>query len=169
MKALLLDADLPPALLIGVVTGLRSMTPLAAVSCAAQRGELDLRDTPFAFLASPAAASALLLLAAGELVADKLPLVPSRKSTVPFLGRIGIGALCGALLCAPRKRMGVGLVAGAVGAVLGTEAGYEFRTRLVKALGGTDFPVALLEDALAIGAAVKVVSKAVLVSAPSAR
>ena len=65
--------------------------------------------------------------------------------------------------------MRMGFVAGAVGAVLGTEAGDAFRTRLVKAVGGRDSPVALLEDALAIGAALKVVSKAVRFSAPSAQ
>ncbi|HEY0793879.1 MAG TPA: DUF4126 family protein [Chthoniobacterales bacterium] len=153
------DSDLPPALLIGVVTGLRSMTSLAAVSWAAQRGTLDLKATPFAFLAFPAATGVLGLLAAGELIADKLPIVPSRKAPLSFLGRVGIGALCGALLCAPTKRMGSGFLAGAAGAVLGTEVGYEFRARLVKAVGGMDFPVAFLEDALAIVTAVKVVSR----------
>jgi uncharacterized membrane protein len=159
MNATILDSELPTALLIGAVTGLRSMSSLAAVSWAAQRGVLDLKDTPFAFLASPATACSLSVLAIGELIADKLPIVPSRKSLVPFVGRIGIGGLCGALLCAPKNIMGLGFVAGAVGAVLGTEIGYEFRTRLVKAIGGTDFPVALLEDAFAIGGALKAVSK----------
>jgi uncharacterized membrane protein len=43
-----------------------------------------------------------------------------------------------------------GLVAGAFGAVAGTLGGYEARTRLVRATGGKDLPIALLEDAIAV-------------------
>jgi uncharacterized membrane protein len=51
------------------------------------------------------------------------------------------------------------LAAGAVGAVAGTLGGYEFRTRLVRAIGGNDLPIALLEDAIAIGGAFLIVSQ----------
>jgi uncharacterized membrane protein len=37
-----------------------------------------------------------------------------------------------------------------LGAVVGTLGGYEVRTRMVKATGGKDFPIALIEDAIAI-------------------
>jgi uncharacterized membrane protein len=37
-----------------------------------------------------------------------------------------------------------------MGAVVGTLGGAEFRGRLVKAIGGRDLPIALLEDAIAI-------------------
>jgi uncharacterized membrane protein len=43
-----------------------------------------------------------------------------------------------------------GLVAGLIGAVAGTLGGYEARTRLVRATGGKDLPIALLEDGVAI-------------------
>jgi uncharacterized membrane protein len=52
-----------------------------------------------------------------------------------------------------------GLAAGAIGGVAGTLGGYEFRSRLVKATGGRDFPIALLEDAIAIGGAFWIVSR----------
>jgi len=52
-----------------------------------------------------------------------------------------------------------GLVAGAIGAVAGTMGGYEFRSRLVKATGGKDLPIALLEDVIAIGSAFLIVSR----------
>jgi uncharacterized membrane protein len=45
-----------------------------------------------------------------------------------------------------------GLFAGALGAVAGTLGGYEFRARLARA-AGRDLPIALLEDAIAIGLA----------------
>jgi uncharacterized membrane protein len=46
-----------------------------------------------------------------------------------------------------------------IGAVVGTLGGYEFRARLVKATGGKDLPIALLEDAIAIGGAFFLVSR----------
>jgi uncharacterized membrane protein len=42
--------------------------------------------------------------------------------------------------------------------VAGTLGGYEFRARLVGAIGGKDLPVALLEDIIAIGGALWIVS-----------
>jgi uncharacterized membrane protein len=53
-----------------------------------------------------------------------------------------------------------GLIAGAIGAVLGTLGGYEARKRLVAATGGKDLPIALLEDAVAVIGAVLIVSAA---------
>jgi uncharacterized membrane protein len=46
---------------------------------------------------------------------------------------------------------------GAIGAVAGTLGGYEFRSRLVKATGGRDLPIALLEDVIAVGGAFLIV------------
>jgi uncharacterized membrane protein len=146
------------AFLIGVVAGLRSMTAPAAVSWAAHSGWLHLGDTWLAFLGSAAASYILTFFAFGELVADQLPKTPSRKTPFPFGARIVVGAICGAALGASSDSMVACLVAGAVGAVAGTLGGYEFRSRLVKAIGGRDFPIALLEDAIAIGGAICIVS-----------
>src|SRR5436190_1012414 len=148
------------ALLIGVVAGLRSMTPPAAVSWAARLGWLHLENTPLAFLGYAATPYILSLFAIWELINDKLPKTPSRKTLVPFTARVVTGAFSGAALGAPGGALAGGLVAGAVGGVAGTLAGYEFRRRLVKATGGKDLPIALLEDAIAIGAAFWIVSRA---------
>lgn len=147
------------AFLIGVVAGLRSMTPPAAVSWAARLGWLHLEGTPLAFLGFAFTPYILSLLAIGELITDKLPKTPSRKAPGPFAARIVVGAFCGAALGAPRQTLIAGAVAGALGAVAGTLGGYEFRSRLVKAAGGRDFPIALLEDAIAIGTAFWTVSR----------
>jgi uncharacterized membrane protein len=48
-------------------------------------------------------------------------------------------------------------VAGVIGAIAGTLGGYEFRTRLVARTGGRDLPIALLEDAIAIGGGILIV------------
>jgi uncharacterized membrane protein len=145
------------AFLIGVVSGLRTMTAPAAVSWAARLGWLHLEDTWLAFLGFAATPWILSVLAICELITDKLPRTPSRKAPMPFAARIVSGALCGAALGVPGKALTGGFVAGAPGAVAGTLGGYEFRARLVKAIGGNDLPIALLEDAIAVSAAFLIV------------
>jgi uncharacterized membrane protein len=145
------------ALLIGIVAGLRVMTPLAAVSWAAHLGWLPLENTWLAFLGATATPYILSILALGEIINDKLPKTASRKSPMMFGARIVMGALCGAVLCAASGTMLGGMLAGALGAVIGTLGGYELRTRLARAIGGKDLPIALLEDAVAIGAAILIV------------
>jgi uncharacterized membrane protein len=144
------------AFLMGVIAGLRSMTAPAAVSWAARWGWLHVENTWLAFLGFQFTPYILTLLAIGELIADKLPKTPSRKAPGPFGFRIVSGALCGAALGAGSLS---GAIAGALGAVVGTLGGYEFRKRLVKATGGRDFPIALLEDVIAVGGAALIVSR----------
>ncbi len=147
------------AFLIGVVVGLRSMTAPAVVSWAARLGWLHLEDTPLAFLGFAATPYILTALAIAELIADKLPKTPSRKAPMGFGARIVSGALCGAALGAASQALLGGLVAGVLGGIAGTFGGYEFRARLVKATGGNDLPIALLEDAIAIVGAILIVSR----------
>jgi uncharacterized membrane protein len=142
------------AFLIGVVAGLRALTPLAVVSWAARLGWVPVHGTWLAFLGFAATPYIFTVLAVAELVADKLPQTPSRKAAMPFVARIVSGGLCGAALGTASLSSIASLVAGAFGAVAGTLGGYEFRSRLVKAIGGRDLPIALLEDAIAIIAAV---------------
>ena len=144
------------AFLMGVIAGLRSMTAPAAVSWAARLGWLHVENTWLAFLGFQFTPYIITLLARGELIADKLPKTPSRKAAGPFGFRIVSGALCGAALGAGSLAGGI---AGALGAVAGTLGGYEFRVRLVRASGGRDFPIALLEDVIAVGGAVLIVSR----------
>ena len=148
------------AFLIGVAAGLRSLTAPAAVSWAVRLGWLHLENTGLAFLGSAAAPYILSVLAIGELIADKLPKTPSRKAAAGFSARVASGALCGAAFGATGQALSGGLLAGVLGAVAGTLGGYEFRARLVKATGGKDLPIALLEDAIAIGGAFLIVSRA---------
>ena len=147
------------AFLIGVVSGLRAMTAPAAVSWAARLGWLHLEGTPLAFLGFALTPYILSVMAIGELINDKLPKTPSRKTPGPFAARVIMGGLCGAAAGAPSQQLIAGMVAGALGGVAGTLGGYEFRSRLVKATGGKDFLIALLEDAIAICAAFWLVSR----------
>jgi uncharacterized membrane protein len=146
------------AFLIGVVAGLRSMTAPAVVSWAARLGWIHLEATPLAFLGYAATPWIVSALALAELVADQLPKTPSRRTPGPFAVRVAMGALCGAALGAAADAILGGLVAGALGAIAGTLGGYEFRTRLARA-AGRDLPIALLEDAIAIGGGLLIVSR----------
>lgn len=147
------------AFLLGVVAGLRSMTPPAAVAWAAHFGWLRLDGTPLAFLESTAARYILLAAMLGELVADKLPFTPARTGIGPFAARIVSGGVSGAALAVGLgASLAAGAVAGGLGAVAGTRGGYQARTRLVRALSVPDFPVALAEDVVAVGTALLVVA-----------
>ena len=139
------------AFLIGVITGLRSMTGPAAVSWAAHLGWIDLSSTPLAFLGYSATPYILSLFALGELIVDKLPKTPSRKAPPGFIARVVLGTFSGcALLMGIGQPAIVGAVLGCAGAIAGTLGGYEARTRLVRALNLPDIVIALLEDAIAI-------------------
>jgi uncharacterized membrane protein len=148
------------AFLIGVTAGLRTMTPPAIVSWAARVGWLKLAGTPLAFLGAAVTPWIFTVAAAWELIYDKLPIASSRKAPGPFIARIVMGSLCGAAIGASASGGSLvgGLVAGALGAVAGTFGGYEFRARLARA-AGRDLPIALLEDAIAIGLALFAVTR----------
>lgn len=151
------------ALLIGVIAGLRTMVAAAAVAWGAYLGFLALTGTWLSFLTSIWAVVILTILAAGELVTDKLPATPSRKVPVQFAGRIAIGALAGAALGAGLGLWLGALVAGAVGAVAGTLGGAAVRARLANALG-RDMPAALIEDVAAIVGAWLIINAVTLVA-----
>ena len=140
------------ALLIGIVAGLRAMTPPALVAWAAHLGWLDLSGSWLGFLANAWVRWILTLLAVVELVTDQLPSTPSRTVPIQFGARIATGALSGAAVGTAGGVMVSGLLAGIVGAVIGTLGGSALRARLASAFG-SDRPAAFIEDAVAIGGA----------------
>ena len=146
------------AFLIGAIAGLRALMAPTIVSWAAGLGWLPLGGTHFNFLSHSVTRYILSALALGELVNDKLPKTPSRKVPPQFIARIVTGAFSGAAIGASKEMWIGGLVAGAIGAIVGTLGGSEFRTRLVKATGGKDMPIALLEDVVAIAGALLIVT-----------
>ena len=144
---------------IGVIAGLRSLTAPALVSWAAHLGWLDLSGSRLSFLGSTSTTTVLTLLALGELIADKLPKTPNRTDAGPLLFRIITGAFSGVAICISAQQSRVfGLILGGLGAPGGALTGYELRRRLVRNLGMPDFPVALVEDIVAIGFGILLVS-----------
>lgn len=139
------------ASLIGVVAGLRTFAAPAVVSWAAFLGWLDVRATWAEFLGHAGFAFLLLALAVFEMVVfDQLPTTPRRTQPVQFVGRVLSGAFCGAVLGTVAGSQWLGLVLGALGAVLGTLGGYAARTRLAHGERRRDQVVAVAEDAVAV-------------------
>jgi uncharacterized membrane protein len=146
------------AFLIGVIAGLRALMAPTIVAWGAGLGWFSLAGSSLNFMASPITRYILSFLAFGELVNDKLPKTPSRKTPPQFIIRVITGAFSGAVLGAARNSLVGGLVAGAIGAVAGTLGGSAVRGALAK-IAGKDLPVALLEDVVAILGALFIVSR----------
>lgn len=139
------------ALLIGVVAGLRSLTAPAVVAWGAYLLWFSLAGHGWtSWLGNINAVVILTVLAALELVTDKLPKTPARTAAAGFVPRIVTGGFSGAVLGSVWGHPWASLGAGIIGAVIGTLGGHHARKRLVALIGGKDLPVALLEDAVAI-------------------
>lgn len=144
------------ALLVGMIAGLRAMTPVAVLSCAARMGWLPLQGTPLAFMGYTYTPWILVLGALGELVNDKLSKTPSRMIPMQFGTRLVTGAWAGATLTAIHGTLWTGLIVGAIGAAIGTWGGHRARRALARAFHN-DVAAALLEDAVAITGTVLIV------------
>jgi uncharacterized membrane protein len=145
---------------IGMVSGMRSLTAPAVSAWAARGNWLNLAGTRLAFMGSTAAVAIFTALAIVELIVDKLPSTPSRTAPVGLIARVVSGALSGACVgVSAGQSPAPGAILGAAGGLAGAFAGYQWRTELVKALKVPDFVIALVEDAIAIGAGLFIVSR----------
>jgi uncharacterized membrane protein len=144
---------------IGIIAGLRSLTAPALVSWAARLGWLDLSGSWLSFVGSRAATIILSLLALAELVADKLPKTPNRTDPGPLVFRLITGGFSSMALCASAHQpLVIGAILGVLGAIAGAFTGYEIRHRLVKTFGLPDYVAAAVEDIVAIGGGLLLVS-----------
>jgi uncharacterized membrane protein len=123
-------ADITRAVALGAATGARSMTPLALLT----------RRPP------------VLIAAAGELVADKLPQTPSRVMPIALAGRLALGALAGGLDAKRRKdNVAVAALVAAGAAAAASYGGLAWRTYAAR--HRFPIPAALVEDAAAVAVA----------------
>lgn len=139
---------------IGIVAGMRSMLAPALVSRHYNRQPTTfLLESPLKVVTYARTADGCTLLAAGELIADKLPGTADRTGFPQLLGRLGSGAVTGAAIAqAEGQTARIGAVLGGLGALLGTYAFFRLRHWLTAEGGLPDAVVALAEDALAVGA-----------------
>ena len=131
------------ALLLGVVTGLRTFTALAVLWFVRHPG-------PFAFVLGGAAIF--------EYGFDLYPKAPPRTSAGGLTGRVFAGAFCGWAVTAVAGSPPIaGALLGACGALIGAYGGLATRRRVTTLIGPV--PAALLEDAIAIAGALAIVLK----------
>ena len=141
--------------LLGLVTGIRTMTAMAVLCWFAYRSDLSLDGTWASWAAKLLTAIIFTVLALGELVADKLPKTPNRTAPGPLLVRVVMGGLVGAIVAAGLNGSEFeGVILGVGGALIGAFGGFLVRREIVLRLGCKDWPVALFEDASAIVCAV---------------
>ena len=140
------------ALGLGAIAGMRSMAAPAILSRSVVEGRgASLENTPYAALGSPRVSRALRVLEIGELIVDKLPVLPDRTSLPPLLGRVASGALVGAALLASGGRWPV--MGGALGAVSAMTAAYaaeRVRKQITQRLGLPNVVAGLLEDGIVL-------------------
>lgn len=117
---------------LGALSGMRSMAGPAALTLEA--GSVLGRVMPF--------------LAAGEMIADKLPFMGDRIDPLPLAGRAAMGAIVGGVVASEENgNVLLGGVIGAAAAVIVAHVAYRLRKRLPgsSALGG------VLEDGVVLG------------------
>ena len=136
---------------LGIVAGMRAMAAPAIVGYMAQSGCLQPERDRFGLFGKVGAFKLLGSLAGGEAIFDKLPFMPKRTDTAGLAIRILSGGICGATVCAAkRKSVLLGAIAGVFGAIGSTFAVYNMRASLTQELRVPDTAIALLEDATAI-------------------
>lgn len=143
------------ALCIGIVAGMRSMMPLALLAWSRERpaetSTPSNKTSPLQLLTGVAAI--------GEIIADKLPAAPSRLAGGPFVGRLAIGAIAGAIISRRYNQPAIpGAVRGAIGAGFGAIAGYSARMLLAQTFL-SDMPLAIVEDGVALSLGLQAVKK----------
>jgi uncharacterized membrane protein len=140
------------ALLLGAVAGLRSQLPIALLGLESYRGRFDPGRSWLARrLARPSGVAAAVLASVGELVGDKLPVIPDRTRPAPAIGRVAVGTLVGAAVYQDADRpVGYGAVIGAVAAAGSTLALARMRAALERRTQLPDLAWGIVEDALAL-------------------
>src|SRR5690242_10689285 len=147
------------AFLIGLFAGLRSLTPPAAGAWAVHLDWLRL-TRPLSLVGSLPAVIILSVLAITEIIFDKLPNTPSRTAPPGLIGRIVTGGFTGACVSVGGGKSALaGAGMGVIGGIVGCFGGYHARAWLVKALRQPDFNVAMIEDLIAIGGSLFIVSR----------
>ena len=141
--------------LLGFITGMRTMTPLAVISWFAWLGHLPVADDWCSWVAKLPVAIAFTVLAAAEYAADKLGYSPRPTRPAILSIRIFLGGLVGAIVAAGLDASGVeGTILGVLGAIVGAFCAYELRHQLTSRFGCKTWHVTVSEDVFAVAFAI---------------
>lgn len=136
------------SILMGMVAGQRSMTPLAALAAAVRRGTLPPGIPLGRLIAHPVVSGGTVALAAAEMAGDKMKSAPDRIVPLGLIVRTITSAYAGAAL-APRGDRTVGAVAAVAAALGASYVGWRMRCAAMKRHGQT--ATGAVEDAVVLG------------------
>ncbi|QMU29809.1 DUF4126 family protein [Adhaeribacter radiodurans] len=134
----------------GAMAGMRSLSALAFTSHFLSKSpDASLSNSFLGFLQSERVATTLKVLAATEIIGDKLPNAPNRIAAPVLLVRLLSGALVGSAWSQHNgQSKEVGALWGGVGALAASYGFYYLRTKLSANTSAPDWVWALLEDGL---------------------
>ncbi|QNI37092.1 DUF4126 family protein [Edaphobacter albus] len=140
--------------LLGFITGMRSMTPMAVLCWFAWLKLLPVDDWAW-WAAKLAIALLFTALAVMEYLADKYSHMPRPTRPYALIVRFFLGGLIGAIVASSLDAPGVeGVILGVLGALVGSFCAYQLRHQLTHRLGCKTWHVTLTEDVFAIAATI---------------
>lgn len=141
------------SMLMGFVAGQRSMTPLAALACAAQQGTLPYDNPEARLMAHPVISAGGVTMAAAEIAGDKMKTAPDRTVFLGLLARTITGGFAGAALAPPRRQL-EGAALGIGAAVVSSYIGLSARKRAMEHAGQTS--TGFIEDGVMLTSALAI-------------
>ncbi|MFC0198825.1 hypothetical protein [Paracoccus rhizosphaerae] len=138
------------SIMMGLVAGQRSMTPLAALAGAARLGALPYDNAGARLMSSPLIAAGGVAMAAAEMAGDKMKTAPDRTVFLGLLARTITGGFAGAAL-APAERQLAGAALGIGAAIASSYCGLAAREWAIARYGQTTS--GFVEDAVVLAAA----------------
>lgn len=142
------------SILMGIVAGARSMTPLAAVSHAAGEGLLPEDDLPVRLLGHPITRAGTTVLAAAEIGGDKMKSAPDRIVVLGMLARAATASIAGAALAPKEQRVPAAILTTLV-AFGSAHITWRARMKAMETHGQT--PTGFIEDAIVAASAAAIV------------
>ena len=141
--------------LMGFITGMRTMTPIAVLCWFAWLKLLPVDGSWAWWCGVLGVAMLFTVLALAEYVADKMGKSPRPTRPTVLVVRFFFGGLVGAILASGLDASGVeGVILGVLGALVGAFAAYQLRHQLTRRIGCKMWQVTLTEDVFAIAAAI---------------
>ena len=141
--------------LMGFITGMRTMTPMAVLCWFAWLKLLPVDGSWAWWFGVLWVAVLFTVLALVECVADKMGKSPRPTRPTVLVVRFFFGGLVGAILASGLDASGVeGVILGVLGALVGAFAAYQLRHQLTRRIGCKMWQVTLTEDVFAIAAAI---------------
>jgi uncharacterized membrane protein len=138
---------------LGLLAGMRATSaPVIASHILSKHPSKQLAKSPLSFMQSGGMALGMKILAAGELVGDKLPKTPNRTSTTGLIGRCLSGSLAGATIYkASGNNALTGAILGSIVALGSTFGSYYLRKFIVDKTHVFDPYIGAIEDVLVTG------------------